>query len=217
MTSNMIDGVRTDHSQLKSNDPYTRGYSKANLATLFTPKGVLGVVGRVGKLETMINAESAKLISSSKRISSNIVNEPFISEEAAALGWRAPYPKNITIREIVGSKDISFARVHTDPSKPAGGFLVREKVLSQLGYDSNKIQHYLGLPDVPIYITDVNVPAGSRLYVGRIGAQPSFGLMTESGFQYQLKDIIPSSNFTNTRLLPSFVEERISFASAMRN
>ena len=57
----------------------------------------------------------------------------------------------------------------------------------------------LGLPDVPVYITEVNVPSGTELYVGRIGSQPEFGLMGKSGFQYQTIGRIPENSFVNTR------------------
>lgn len=45
------------------------------------------------------------------------------------------------------------------------------------------------------------MPANPELLVGRIGPQPSFGLMEESGFQYQAIRELPKSSFVNTRLL----------------
>lgn len=61
------------------------------------------------------------------------------------------------------------------------------------------LRTHLGLPDVPIYITEVNVPSGTTLLVGRIGPQPTFGLMERSGFQYQAISKIPESSFVNTK------------------
>ena len=58
---------------------------------------------------------------------------------------------------------------------------------------------HLGLSDVPIYLTEVNVPVGTELYVGRISAQEKFGLIEESGFQYQTLDYLPKSSFVNSR------------------
>ena len=81
-----------------------------------------------------------------------------------------------------------------------------------MNYDPESIRHYLGLPDAPIYITDVNVPSSANLLVGRIGPQPNFGLMRESGFQYQLEGIIPRNSFSNTRLLESLIEENAEFS-----
>ncbi len=164
------------------------------------------LIRRIGLFGRGVETET-RLLSSVRRISSNVANKPFISAKATAEGWLPPYPKDLDIREISDAKDIGFSRVHLNPNEPAGGFLVREKVLARLNYDPSQIKTYLGLPDVPIYITDVNVPAGAKMLVGRIGAQPNFGLMTESGFQYQLEDIIPVNNFYNTRPLASLVED----------
>lgn len=80
----------------------------------------------------------------------------------------------------------------------AGRFLAREKELAPFLNDPEARLH-LGLPDVPIYITEVNVPANTELFVGRIGSQPKFGLMEESGFQYQAIRDLPESSFVHTR------------------
>ncbi len=47
----------------------------------------------------------------------------------------------------------------------------------------------------------MNIPVNTELLVGRIGPQPSFGLIDKSGFQYQLISDIPNSSFINTRLI----------------
>lgn len=101
---------------------------------------------------------------------------------------------------------MKFYRVFTDPNNPAGRFLARESEISQYLHDPEALRMHLGLPNEPIYIADVNVPAGSKLVVGRIGPQPNFGLMNESGFQYQLMSKISPSSFTNPRLV---VEESL--------
>ena len=90
-------------------------------------------------------------------------------------------------------------RVHTDPNKPMGRFMAREREIGPFLNDPDALRVHLGLPDVPIYITDVHVPAGSELLVGRIGPHPSFGLVEESGFQYQAISNIPKSSFVNTK------------------
>ncbi len=50
-------------------------------------------------------------------------------------------------------------------------------------------------------MSDAMVPMGTRMQVGIIGPQPSFGLYSNSGFQYQLLEEIPRSSFYNTRPL----------------
>lgn len=73
--------------------------------------------------------------------------------------------------------------------------------------DVEKLRIYLGLPEAPKYITKVTVPRKTDLNVGHIGAQPNFGLMEFSGFQYQLKELLLKSNFTNTELIEEFIKK----------
>ena len=51
---------------------------------------------------------------------------------------------------------------------------------------------------IVIYITDVNIPVGTQIYVGPIGPQPEFGLRGNSGFQYQTPVRLPEEYFVNT-------------------
>ena len=51
----------------------------------------------------------------------------------------------------------------------------------------------------PQSLQEINIPANTELYVGRIGSQPNFGLMNNSGFQYQAIKRLPESSFINTR------------------
>jgi len=143
--------------------------------------------------------ESSRLLSNIERVSSHIVNKDFISEEAIAAGWKQPYPENVSLRKITTAQDIKLYRVHTDPDRVAGRFLAREKEIAPFLNDPEALRLHLGLPDVPIYITEVNVPANTELLVGRIGPQPSFGLIDKSGFQYQTIGRLPEESFTNTR------------------
>lgn len=132
---------------------------------------------------------------------SNLINKEFISEDAVAAGWKPPYPDNLSLRKITTAQELKLYRVHVDPDRIAGRFLAREKEIAPFLNDPEALRIHLGLPDVPIYITEVNVPANTELLVGRIGPQPSFGLMGESGFQYQAIGELPKSSFVNTRLL----------------
>jgi len=164
-------------------------------------EGWEGTVGAFRWARTWFEGEEegARLVSSIKRVSSNVANKPFISEEATARGWKPPYPDNLSLREITTAQEIKSYRVHAAPDRPIGQFLAREKEIIPYLDDPKALRLHLGLPDVPIYITEVNVPANAKLIVGRIGAQPAFDLMEESGFQYQLVSKIPESSFVNTR------------------
>ncbi|WP_342146128.1 hypothetical protein [Rickettsiella endosymbiont of Aleochara curtula] len=143
--------------------------------------------------------ESSRLLSSIERVPSNVVNKSFITEKALAAGWKQPYPDNVSLRKITTAQEIKLYRVHTDPNRVEGTFLAREKEIAPFLSDPEALRIHLGLREVPVYITEVNVPAGSELYVGRIGPQPSFGLIDKSGFQYQTVEQLPESSFVNTR------------------
>ena len=157
-----------------------------------------GIVGFFGGIKVE-GAESSRLLLNVERVSSNEVNKSFISDDAIAAGWKPPYPENLSIRKIITNQELKFYRVHIDSDRVAGRFLAREKEIAPFLNDPEALRVHLGLPDVPIYITEVNVPTNTELYVGRIGEQPEFGLNEESGFQYQVIGKLPLSNFVNTR------------------
>lgn len=93
---------------------------------------------------------------------------------------------------------------------PYGGFLVRSKEIANIIDDPQAIKTYLGLKDMPTSIVDVLAPKGTILNVGRIGPQPAFGLMENSGFQYQLLNRIPAENFQNVRPILQ-INENLSY------
>lgn len=92
-------------------------------------------------------------------------------------------------------REEKFLRFHTEAGKPEGKFFIREKEVTGIINDPKKLRQFLGLKNEPVYMTEVYIPEGSRMYVGRIGAQPKFGLNNKSGFQYQLIDRISDSEF----------------------
>ena len=150
--------------------------------------GVLGV------------AENNQLISGIKRISSNTANKPFMTEKAKAEGWQPPYLANLSLREISTTQEIPFVRAFSGDN-PIGRFLVRQEEIAHIINNPEALKIYLGLKDVPTSISPVLVPANIRMLVGRIGPQPRFGLMDKSGFQYQLLEDIPKSNFGTPQLI----------------
>ena len=81
-------------------------------------------VSKVGALFESGGEEDARLVSSIKRVSSNVANKPFISEEATARGWKPPYPDNVNIREITLAQETRFVRVFTGED-PTGQFITR--------------------------------------------------------------------------------------------
>ncbi|WP_460501040.1 hypothetical protein, partial [Dyella jejuensis] len=144
---------------------------------------------------------SGSQISNLRTISSAEANAPFISDAATAQGWQPPYADGPGVRTFTTADDLPFVRLHTEADNAPGGFLVRQDEIAQLGNDPQAIQNYLGLKDTPAYISNVNVPVGTRMQAGIIGPQPNFGLYTNSGMQYQLLEQISTSSFYNTRPL----------------
>jgi len=70
-------------------------------------------------------------------------------------------------------------------------FCREKKELAPFLHDPEVLRFHLGLPDVPLYISEVHVPMSKELFVGRIGPQPTFGLMGKSGFQYKSVGKLP--------------------------
>jgi hypothetical protein len=171
-------------------------------------KGSAALAKKFGMWDEARDAAVPQL-QSVKRVSSNVANAPFISEKAAAEGWYPPYPADISIRKVTTASETHFIRFFTG-DEPQGWFLVRAKEVASIIDNPEAIRAYLGLKDVPINMADVDVPTNTEMYVGRIGAQPSFGLMKNSGFQYQLLGRIPLNNFKNPRPIVSLNNTNIS-------
>jgi hypothetical protein len=136
--------------------------------------------------------ETAKLVSC-PRISPADANAPFVAK-----GWNPPYATTVEARTFTTGREMQFVRVH-GVGNQQGAFIVRAAEVK--GMTPVQIQQRLALPRMPEYISDVYVPAGTRMQMGRIGAQPTFGVPNNGGIQYQLLDNIPGSSFQNMRHL----------------
>lgn len=131
-----------------------------------------------------------KQLSSVQRIEANEINLRYDSPVAKVEGWEPPFVQDSTIRRVTTAEgtEIAFKRVHVEVDNPVGRFIVRESEIAHLGNDAEKIRLYLGLQQKPNYISDVYIPGNVDLNVGRISAQPNFGLNSKSGFQYHIND-----------------------------
>ncbi|EOW1912544.1 VENN motif pre-toxin domain-containing protein, partial [Yersinia enterocolitica] len=122
-----------------------------------------------------------------KSISATEANAPFVAK-----GWGAPYDSATQVRTFTTASDLTFVRVST-VDNPVGGFLVRADEIA--GMTPTQIQKYLALPKIPTQIADVLVPAGTKMQVGKVAAQPQFDAPNAGGVQYQLLQQIPTSSF----------------------
>jgi hypothetical protein len=122
------------------------------------------------------------------------------SEEAnaphVAAGNRPPYAKGTTARDIVTTEDSKFVRVHGEGNQ-ARSWMMREEDIK--GLSADQIKDKFALPEKPAYVSDVNVPAGTKIRVGTVGAQEGWG--RGGATQYELQQRLPQSAFTNRRPL----------------
>jgi hypothetical protein len=142
--------------------------------SLFSP-GVGAAVGvvvkgaRVGAMASRVGSStdnSLRQIRSIEKVSSDVVNQPFMTPSAIATGWNPPYPTGLNLRKITLDQEMKFYRVHTNRNDPVGRFMAWEREISPYLNKPQALKQHLGLPDVPIYITEVNVPTGTSVIVG---------------------------------------------------
>jgi len=88
-------------------------------------------------------------------------------------------------------------RVHGEGNK-ARSWMMRAEEIG--GLTPRQIQQKFALPELPTHVSDVHVPAGTRIRVGTVGAQKGWG--AGGGIQYELLERLPESAFQNTRALP---------------
>ncbi|MBI5396095.1 MAG: RHS repeat-associated core domain-containing protein [Verrucomicrobia bacterium] len=135
-----------------------------------------------------------KTVTNLRAVSSVGANAPFV-----ARGWNPPYATGTRVRQFTAGTDIRFVRVHTSKN-PEGRFLVREDAIA--GMTPAQIQQYLALPELPTHVRPVSVRAGTRIQVGRVSAQPGFGVPNNGGFQYELLEDIGLEPFGKSTPLP---------------
>jgi len=121
-------------------------------------------------------------------------NAPFVAK-----GWSPPYAAGTRPRTFTTGAPVDFVRVHGE-NNPTGAFLVRADEIA--GMTPAQIQKHLALPQVPTHIRPVTVPSGTKMQVGRVGAQPDFNVPANGGIQYQLLEQIPDNAFGPSTLLP---------------
>ena len=111
-----------------------------------------------------------------------------------------PYPEGTNAWTFVTTRETKFVRVHVRETNAPGNFLLlSETEFKSLGGDAEAIRRYLRLRDKPGYVSEVRVPAGTKMAVGVIGPQPKMDLRSSSGVQFELLDRIHPTCFYNPR------------------
>jgi RHS repeat-associated protein len=121
--------------------------------------------------------------------SADAVNASFPSE------YRPPYQPGTRLTEYTTTFNEMFVRVHGADNK-ARAWLIRAEAIR--GLTAREIQTKYSLPELPEYVSDVFVPAGTRMRRGRVNAV--FG-GNRGATQYQLLERLAETAFQNTRKL----------------
>ena len=131
----------------------------------------------------------------------NVVATPADEVNASVLAnnpnYTAPFTPGTVVSEFVTGEQMQLVRVSTR-ANVEGGWLARAKDIE--GLNAEQIAQKLNLTYTPTVVSDVNVPAGTRLQVGEIN--PQVGGPNTHTLQYRLLSDIPNSSYTNTRSLP---------------
>ncbi len=94
-----------------------------------------------------------------------------------------PYTPKTVIQDITLKKPEKFVRVYDkENSGLKGGWLMREEDVQ--GLTQKQIQEKFALPTTPIFVGEVNLPAGTQLRMGEVN--PLFG-QKGGGIQFDLK------------------------------
>ena len=118
------------------------------------------------------------------------VNAPFLSK-----GWNAPYAGRYA-RMFRTGEDMVFVRVHGSGNK-ARSWMMRPHEIE--GLSPAQIRDKFALPELPTHVSEVHVPAGTRIRVGRVAGQEGWG--AGGAWQYELLERLPEELFRNTRPL----------------
>lgn len=109
--------------------------------------------------------------------------------------WEPPYKRGTRVTEFATTDDDVYVRVHGKSNKARSWMMKREAID---GLTSGEIQSKYALPDVPEFMSEVYVPAGTRIRTGKVN--PVFDGVGNAT-QYELLQRLPESAFKNTARL----------------
>jgi hypothetical protein len=133
-------------------------------------------------------------------------------------GMNPPYDESIRPRTINLNNPRTFVRVHGEINQ-ARSWMMRAREIE--GLTPLEIQDKFALPELPRFVSEVDVPAGTSLRVSR--AAPIEGWGSGGGTQYELLQRIPESSYKNTMPLlqprievpESYIEDYQNWRSTM--
>ncbi|MFA9502905.1 VWA domain-containing protein [Natrinema sp. H-ect1] len=104
-----------------------------------------------------------------------------------------PYASGTIAVEYVTETEEKFVRVHRESNQVRSWTMRRHQIE---GLEPVEIQEKFSLPEEPVYVSDVGVPAGTRMRTGVV--ESNFGGQ-RGATQFELREKIPSENFDNQR------------------
>lgn len=113
-----------------------------------------------------------------------------------AAGARPPYTSATEIVEFTTTANTRFVRVHGPDNMPRSWMMRSEDIA---GLSPQQIQDKFALPSLPSLVSDVEVPAGTRVRVGEVAAQTGWG--NGGATQFELLARLSEDSFVNTRPL----------------
>lgn len=131
------------------------------------------------------------------RISPNKVKADAVNKLFEEAGQNAPYATSMGPRTITLNQDRIFVRVYGRDNQ-VGSWLMRADEIE--GLTPAQIQNKFALPELPRYVSEVHVPSGTNLRIGRAAAQVGWG--KGGGIQYELLDRLPEAAFNKAPPMP---------------
>ena len=107
--------------------------------------------------------------------------------------YQPPYKSGTRVIEYITKETDQFVRV-TPTENAVGVWMMRKEAI--YGLSPEEIAKKYSLPTIPKYISDVNIPAGTRIRTGHAASNfdGNYGAI-----QYQILGRIPKDSFINTR------------------
>ena len=110
-------------------------------------------------------------------------------------GWSPPYKPGTRVTEFTSTVDDVYVRVHGETNM-ARSWMMKSEAIE--GLTPMQIKSKYALPELPTFVSDVDVPAGTRIRTGTVN--PVFDGVGNAT-QYELLQRLPVSAFKNTRRL----------------
>jgi filamentous hemagglutinin len=107
-------------------------------------------------------------------------------------GWSSPYKPGTRVTEYTNTVDDVYVRLHNEDNMTRAWMMKREAVE---GLTAEQLQSKYALPQLPTFMSEVYVPAGTRIRTGTVN--PIFDGIGNAT-QYELLQRLPASAFRNT-------------------